>query len=87
MIYLSNFDLVNCRSYVILFFCRSYSEVPWDTMLPRKSWPPTSTLEIRPDMVSHRFSSKKYEPVAEEWQVIGSLNALFGLFLMLRLSF
>lgn len=50
---------------------RSYEEVPWDNMLPPKIWAPTSTLEEKPDMVSHRWSKKTYEPAAQEWQAVG----------------
>ena len=49
--------------------CRSYGEVPWDTMLAPKIWAPTNTTEEKPDMVSHRWSNKGYEPAAQEWQV------------------
>lgn len=30
---------------------------------------PASTLEQRPDMISHRFSTKKYDAVPQDWQV------------------
>ncbi|XP_076461834.1 protein SPMIP7-like [Babylonia areolata] len=50
---------------------RSYEEVPWDTMLPAKSWAPTSTAENKPDMISHRWSNKKYDSAAQEWQSTG----------------
>lgn len=38
-------------------------------MLPKKRWPPTSTLEPKADMISQRWTLKRYEPRAEEWQV------------------
>ena len=50
---------------------RSYEGVPWDTILPNKRWPPTSTLEDRPDMIDQRYTLKRYAPSAEEWQVSG----------------
>ncbi|ESP04315.1 hypothetical protein LOTGIDRAFT_204975 [Lottia gigantea] len=50
---------------------RFYEDVDWDNMLNDKPWPHKTTLELRPDMVSHRFSTKKYEPKAQEWQAVG----------------
>ncbi|XP_076465540.1 protein SPMIP7-like [Babylonia areolata] len=50
---------------------RSYAEVPWDTMLAPKLWPPVSTAEGKPDMISHCWSNKKYDPAAQEWQCTG----------------
>ncbi|KAK7109383.1 protein SPMIP7-like [Littorina saxatilis] len=50
---------------------RSYCEVPWDTMLAPKCWAPTGTSEDKPDMISHRWSNKKYDPAAQEWQSTG----------------
>jgi hypothetical protein len=43
--------------------------VPWDNMLPPKTWDPVSTLEDRPDMISQRWTLKRYDPAAQEWQV------------------
>ncbi|KAK6166716.1 hypothetical protein SNE40_023347 [Patella caerulea] len=50
---------------------RLYEGVPWDNMLKGKPWPFKTTLELRPDMVSQRFSDKQYEPTAQEWQSVG----------------
>ncbi|CAH1788146.1 unnamed protein product [Owenia fusiformis] len=50
---------------------RAYEEVPWDNVLPPKQWPATSTLEERPDMISQRFATKRYDSEANKWQGIG----------------
>ncbi|KAK7488332.1 hypothetical protein BaRGS_00020491 [Batillaria attramentaria] len=50
---------------------RSYAEVPWDNMLPPKTWAPVSTMEEKPDMISQCFTKKKYDPAAQEWQSTG----------------
>ncbi|KAL8617666.1 hypothetical protein ACOMHN_064920 [Nucella lapillus] len=50
---------------------RSYAEVPWDSMLAPKIWPPISTAENKPDQISHRWGNKKYDPAAQEWQNTG----------------
>lgn len=50
---------------------KSYEEVPWDNMLPPKTWDPVSTLEDRPDMISQRWTLKRYDPAAQEWQGAG----------------
>ena len=41
-------------------------------MLAPKMWAPTRTCEEKPDMISHRWSNKKYDPAAQEWQVCPS---------------
>ncbi|KAK3108180.1 hypothetical protein FSP39_002755 [Pinctada imbricata] len=50
---------------------KSFEEVPWDTMLPQKMWAPVKTLEDRPDMISQRYTLKRYDPAAQEWQGTG----------------
>lgn len=50
---------------------RSYEAVPWDTMLPKKQWASTTTLEERPDMISQSWTLHRYDPAAKEWQGTG----------------
>ncbi|ELT92906.1 hypothetical protein CAPTEDRAFT_229181 [Capitella teleta] len=50
---------------------RSYEEIPWDSHLSPRRWASTTTLEEKPDMISQRFTKKRYEPAAEEWQAVG----------------
>ncbi|XP_067650089.1 protein SPMIP7-like [Haliotis asinina] len=50
---------------------RGYEELPWDSMLAPKMWQPVSTMEHKPDMISQRWSLKKYDPAAQEWQATG----------------
>ncbi|KAK0057454.1 spermatogenesis-associated protein 48 [Biomphalaria pfeifferi] len=50
---------------------RAYEEVPWDSILPPKVQPPSSTLENRPDSVSHQLQTNRYEISHHEWQSVG----------------
>ena len=57
--------------YCISLF-RGYEEIPWDNMLPPKKWAPTSTLEEKPDMISQRYTLKRYDAGGKEWQAVGT---------------
>ncbi|XP_059139601.1 spermatogenesis-associated protein 48-like [Physella acuta] len=50
---------------------RAYEEVPWDLILPPRIRPPVSTMEDKPDNVSHRWGDKRYAATAQEWQAVG----------------
>ncbi|XP_013396416.1 spermatogenesis-associated protein 48 [Lingula anatina] len=50
---------------------RGYGDVPWDTILPPKQNAATKTHEERPDMISQKWTIKRYDPAAEEWQAVG----------------
>ncbi|XP_066547267.1 protein SPMIP7 [Amia ocellicauda] len=52
---------------------RSYEEVEWDTKLPPRFKPPSSTQERMADPVNQHFTLKRYDPVQEYWQAVGSL--------------
>ncbi|XP_050982033.1 spermatogenesis-associated protein 48 [Labeo rohita] len=51
---------------------RAYEDVDWDSKLPPRHKPPTTTLEKMSDPVSQRFVLKRYHSRPELWQAIGS---------------
>ncbi|XP_048060301.1 spermatogenesis-associated protein 48 isoform X1 [Megalobrama amblycephala] len=51
---------------------RGYENVDWDSKLPPRHKPPTTTLEKMADPVSQRFVLKRYHSRPELWQAIGS---------------
>ncbi|KAG1950600.1 spermatogenesis-associated protein 48 [Pimephales promelas] len=51
---------------------RGYENVDWDSKLPPRHKPPTTTLEKMADPVSQRFALKRYHSRPEPWQAIGS---------------
>lgn len=47
---------------------RGYEDVPWDSILHPKRWPPTLAAEEKPDIsLYHRI--KCYKPAAQEYKV------------------
>ncbi|KAK2896492.1 hypothetical protein Q8A67_010980 [Cirrhinus molitorella] len=51
---------------------RAYEDVDWDSKLPPRNKPPTTTLEKMADPVSQHFVLKRYHSRPELWQAIGS---------------
>ncbi|XP_051507309.1 spermatogenesis-associated protein 48 [Myxocyprinus asiaticus] len=51
---------------------RSYEDVDWDSKLPPRHKPPTTSLEKMADPVSQRFMLKRHHSRPELWQAIGS---------------
>ncbi|XP_064648180.1 protein SPMIP7-like [Lineus longissimus] len=47
---------------------RQYEDLPWDSMLHPRLWTKPTTFEGKPDKVSQRWTIKRYEPAADEWQ-------------------
>ncbi len=52
-----------------MLWCRAYEDVDWDSKLPPRHKPPTTTLEKMADPVSQRFVLKRYHSRPELWQV------------------
>lgn len=48
---------------------RGYENVDWDSKLPPRHKPPTTTLEKMADPMSQRFVLKRYHSRPELWQV------------------
>ncbi|KAL0964256.1 hypothetical protein UPYG_G00321400 [Umbra pygmaea] len=51
---------------------KSYEEISWDSKLPARLKPPTTTLEKMADPVSQHCTEKRYHSKPELWQSIGS---------------
>lgn len=65
-------DAVATRAFYTSETQKLYSGVDWSAMIPPSVSPPPTTMELQPDMVSFRFTTKRYEPRAELWQHMGS---------------
>lgn len=52
-----------------LFGYRGYEDVDWDSKLPPRHEPPTSSLEKMADPVRQCFVLKRYHSRPELWQV------------------
>ncbi|XP_036102059.1 spermatogenesis-associated protein 48 [Molossus molossus] len=52
---------------------KAYESVPWDEMLPPKPDPGETTLERAADLVSQRFTRKRYERTPALTQMVGGL--------------
>lgn len=65
-------DAVATRAFYTSETQKLYSGVDWSSMIPPSVPPPPTTVESQPDVVSFRFSTKRYAPRAELWQQIGS---------------
>lgn len=60
------------RSFYTSETQKLYSGVDWSSRIAPSVPPPITTVELQPDMVSYRFTSKRYSPKSELWQKIGS---------------
>lgn len=65
-------DAVATRAFYTSETQKLYSGVDWSAIIPQSASPPPTTVELQPDMVSFRFTSKRYAPKAEMWQQMGS---------------
>ncbi|XP_076831252.1 protein SPMIP7 [Brachyhypopomus gauderio] len=50
---------------------RSYEDINWDSKIPPRIKPPSTTLEKMADPVKQHFSLKRYHARPESWQSIG----------------
>lgn len=66
--------ICNINMFQTLSYLRLYSGVDWSAIIPQSASPPPTTVELQPDMVSFRFTSKRYAPKAEIWQVLKIMN-------------
>ncbi|XP_032239553.1 spermatogenesis-associated protein 48 [Nematostella vectensis] len=64
-------DAVATRSFYTSQTQRLYNGVDWANSLPPALDPPSTTLEFRPDMVSQKFSLKRYDARPAKWQELG----------------
>ena len=58
-----------CFSFFLMSCCRSYQEVDWDAMLPRRFLAPPTTLEKMADPVTGCSSPARYPTGPQLWQV------------------